>query len=154
MTLEVEERLRASARAGMSVEQVLESARRRICRVAPSQVGEFVARGGLLVDIRPEKQRLKEGEMPGAVVVERNVLEWRLEPGGEHCLAQVKSELPPVLVVCSEGYASSLAAASIVDLGYEFAGDLDGGYQAWKRFNASKPSCTTRRDAQRRTETH
>ncbi len=84
-----------------------------------------------MVDIRPAAQRASEGEMPGALVVERNVLEWRLDPDGEHRLPDATGFDRPVVVVCSEGYASSLAADSLRQLGYRHAGDLVGGYRAW-----------------------
>ncbi len=106
-------------------------ARRRIRRTRPDELAGVVAAGGLVVDIRPATQRAAEGELPGALVVERNVLEWRLDPSGPHRLAEVTDGHRPVVVVCSEGYASSLAAESLVDLGYHAAGDLAGGYLAW-----------------------
>ena len=88
-----------------------------------------------MVDIRPAAQRAAEGELPGALVVERNVLEWRLDPSGSHRLAEVTDGDRPVVVVCSEGYASSLAAESLLDLGYHAAGDLAGGYLAWSAWH-------------------
>jgi rhodanese-related sulfurtransferase len=115
----------------MSVDQMLERARSRITRIAPDRLDAFAEEGGLVVDIRPEAQRLSEGQMPGALVVERNVLEWRFDPSGDHCLPEARDVLRPIVVVCSEGYASSLAAACLVDLGYEAASDLEGGYKAW-----------------------
>ncbi len=87
--------------------------------------------GALLVDTRPEAQRRRDGHMPGAVVVERNVLEWRLDPSSPHRLAAMDDPRRRVIVVCDEGYASSLAAASLLDLGVD-ATDLDGGFQAWR----------------------
>ena len=96
----------------VSVDDLVERARRRIRRVGPHELEGLVAEGGLVVDIRPAEQRGREGELPGAVVVERNVLEWRLDPASEHRLPQVRDLHQPVVVVCSAGYASSLAAAS------------------------------------------
>jgi rhodanese-related sulfurtransferase len=113
-------------------------ARSRIDRVRPDALSEVLARGGLVVDIRPAAQRAEEGELEGAVVVERNVLEWRLDPGGEHRIPEARDLEQRVVVVCSEGYASSLAAASLVDLGFSNAADLDGGYRAWNAWNARK----------------
>jgi rhodanese-related sulfurtransferase len=110
---------------------LLEAARSRIERVGPAELAAVVEGGGLVVDIRPEAQRRQEGDLPGAVVVERNVLEWRLDPWGDHRLEQVTGPDLRVVVVCSEGYASSLAAAALVDLGLARVADLDGGYQAW-----------------------
>ena len=89
--------------------------------------------GGLVVDIRPEWQRRRDGDLPGALVVERNVLEWRLDPSSPHRLPEVDGHDQVVVVVCDEGYASSLAAASLQDLGLANATDLAGGYQAWLR---------------------
>jgi rhodanese-related sulfurtransferase len=122
----------------VSVDDLVERARRRIRRVGPRELQGLVAEGGLVVDIRPVEQRRREGELPGALVVERNVLEWRLDPGSEFRLAEVRDLHQPVVVVCSAGYASSLAAASLVDLGFEWAADLVGGYQAWSDWFAHR----------------
>ena len=89
-----------------------------------------MAAGALVVDIRPEHNRRTEGEMPGAVVIDRNVLEWRLDPTSGHHLADASIDRR-VILVCNEGYASSLAAATLVDLGIARATDLVGGYRAW-----------------------
>jgi rhodanese-related sulfurtransferase len=86
-----------------------------------------------LIDIRPTVQRRWEGEVPGALVVERNVLEWRLDPVSAHRLAAVTDHDREIVVMCSEGYASSLVAATLVELGYTSAADLDGGFQAWAK---------------------
>ncbi len=114
-----------------SADDLVDRARRRIQRIEPEELAAVVAAGGLVVDIRPVAQRADEGDLPGALVIERNVLEWRLDPGGSHRLAEVTDTDRPVVVVCSEGYASSLAAESLADLGYHAAGDLAGGYRAW-----------------------
>ena len=116
----------------ISVDDLVERARRRIRRVGPHELAGLVAEGGLVIDIRPAAQRREGGALPGALVVERNVLEWRLDPTSDHRLPDVKDLHQPVVVVCSAGYASSLAAASLSDLGYERAADLVGGYQAWR----------------------
>jgi rhodanese-related sulfurtransferase len=113
------------------VEELLTGARSRIARIGPAQLAEVAADGGLVVDIRPEAQRRTEGVLPGALVIERNVLEWRLDPDGDHRIPEVADLDQRIVVVCSAGYASSLAAASLVDLGFRHAADLDGGYQAW-----------------------
>ena len=115
-----------------TVDDLLWRARRRIRRVGPHELRGVVNEGGLVVDIRPVGQRREEGRLPGALVIERNVLEWRLDPHGPHRLPQVRGLDQPVIVVCSEGYASSLAAASLADLGFARAGDLVGGYRAWR----------------------
>ena len=85
----------------------------------------------MLVDIRPAAQRAAEGEIPGALIVERNVLEWRFDPASDASLPQASYDLE-VIVVCSEGYTSSLAAAALQDLGVRGATDLDGGFRAWQ----------------------
>jgi rhodanese-related sulfurtransferase len=87
----------------------------------------------VLVDIRPAAQRASEGSIPGALIVERNVLEWRFDPRSDARLPIADRYDLPVVVFCSEGYTSSLAAASLQDLGLHRATDLDGGFQAWKR---------------------
>jgi rhodanese-related sulfurtransferase len=122
----------------ISVDDLVERARRRITRVGPHELEGLVAEGGLIIDIRPAEQRRREGAMPGAAVVERNVLEWRLDPKSDHRLADVRDLHQPVVVVCSAGYASSLAAASLTDLGFEHAADLVGGYQAWSEWFARR----------------
>ena len=114
-----------------SADDLVARARRRIQRTEPEELATVVATGGLVVDIRTAAQRADEGELPGALVVERNVLEWRLDPAGSHRLPEATDVGRPVVVVCSEGYASSLAAESLLDLGYHAAGDLAGGYRAW-----------------------
>jgi rhodanese-related sulfurtransferase len=121
-----------------SAEDLVARARLRIQRVEPQDLASTVEAGGLVVDIRPAAQRADEGELPGALVVERNVLEWRLDPTGSHRLAEVTDTERPVVVVCSEGYASSLAAESLADLGYRRAADLAGGYRAWAAWHDSQ----------------
>lgn len=88
------------------------------------------ARGALLVDIRPSEQRQRDGELAGAVVVDRNVLEWRLDPTSPHRIPQAAGADQEVVLVCNQGYASSLAALSLQQLGLHRATDLDGGIQA------------------------
>lgn len=102
-------------------------------RPGPSELDAIRAGGGLVVDTRPASLRARDGELPGAIVVERNVLEWRLDPTSAHRLPEVRGHDQQIVVVCDEGYASSLAAASLQSLGLRRATDLDGGYQAWKR---------------------
>jgi len=115
----------------VTIDDLVDRARRRIRRVGPYELESLIAEGGLVIDIRPAEQRRREGALPGAIVVERNVLEWRLDPTSDHRLPEVRDIHQPVVVVCSAGYASSLAAASLADLGFERASDLVGGYQAW-----------------------
>jgi rhodanese-related sulfurtransferase len=121
-----------------STDELLADARSRIGRVAPGELAAVLAEGGLVVDIRPEAQRRAEGVLPGAVVIERNVLEWRLDPGGADRIPEVRDHDQPVVVVCSAGYASSLAAASLVDLGFHGAADLDGGFLAWRAWDSAR----------------
>jgi len=114
-----------------TVDDLLDSARARIRRLDPHETAEACRRGALLIDIRPTVQRRWEGEVPGALIVERNVLEWRLDPASAHRLGQITDHDREIVVMCSEGYASSLVAATLVDLGFALAADLDGGFQAW-----------------------
>jgi rhodanese-related sulfurtransferase len=115
----------------VTVDDLLASARARIRRLDPHETAAACRRGALLIDIRPTVQRRWEGEVPGALVIERNVLEWRLDPASAHRLAQITDHDREIVVMCSEGYASSLVAATLVDLGFASAADLDGGFQAW-----------------------
>jgi rhodanese-related sulfurtransferase len=121
-------------------DRLLAAARAVIDRVGPEELEKVVADGGLVVDIRPAAQRADEGSLPGAVVIERNVLEWRLDPVGPDRLAAVRGRSQRVVVVCSAGYAPSLAAASLRQLGLERAADLEGGYQAWLAWRAGSAS--------------
>jgi rhodanese-related sulfurtransferase len=116
---------------GRPVGEILAQARGRLKRLGPEQAYDAMRAGALLVDIRPQAQRAAEGELPGALVVERNVLEWRLDPASDARLPEAGDYRRPVIVVCSEGYASSLAAASLQDLGLVNATDLAGGFRAW-----------------------
>jgi rhodanese-related sulfurtransferase len=119
-------------------DELLAEARRRIRRVGPERLDSVWAEGGIVVDIRPAGQRAAEGELDGSIIVERNALEWRLDPNGTHRIPEVRDYGQQVIVVCSEGYASSLAAASLVDLGFTRAGDLIGGYVAWRIWSTRK----------------
>ena len=115
-----------------TVEQLLDEARARLRRLSPAETADALAAGALVVDTRPAAQREREGEMPGARVIERNVLEWRLNPDSPDRIPEVTGHDQIVVVVCSEGYSSSLAAAALQDLGYRNATDLAGGFRAWK----------------------
>ncbi|HUR73541.1 MAG TPA: rhodanese-like domain-containing protein [Sporichthya sp.] len=114
-----------------SIEEILANARSRIRRLDPELAYRALTHRAVLVDIRPDAQRAAEGTVPGALVVERNVLEWRFDPRSEARLPIADYDLH-VIVLCSEGYTSSLAAASLRDLGVHRAGDVIGGFQAWK----------------------
>jgi rhodanese-related sulfurtransferase len=123
---------RSAVTTGRStIEEVLESARRRIRRLTPNQAKNEWHSGAVVVDIRPAAQREAEGVLPGALVIERNVLEWRFDPTSDARLPIADYELQ-VIVLCQEGYASSLAAASLQDLGIHRATDVIGGYAAWR----------------------
>lgn len=118
-----------AALPGRSIDDILAAARARLHRVGPHEVPA----GAILVDIRPAAQRASEGEIPGALIVERNVLEWRFDPRSDARLPIADRFDLPVVVFCSEGYTSSLAAAALQDLGLHLATDLTGGFHAWKR---------------------
>ncbi|SCD66275.1 Rhodanese-related sulfurtransferase, partial [Streptomyces sp. BvitLS-983] len=110
----------------------LERVRSRLTRLTPEQARDAARRGALLVDIRYAALRDRDGLIPGALVVERNELEWRLDPQGSHRLPEADRHDLEIVVLCNEGYASSLAAASLHDLGLFRATDLVGGFQAWR----------------------
>jgi rhodanese-related sulfurtransferase len=118
--------------ARAKVDALLEQARRELDRVEPEHLADEVASGAIVIDIRPADQRERDGDLPGAVVVDRNVLEWRLDPTSPHRLPLAIDHDLRVVLVCNEGYGSSLAAKSLQDLGLERATDLVGGFQAWR----------------------
>ena len=115
-----------------TVEEHLAAVRARLDRLTPHQAAEAARAGALLVDIRYAALRDRDGTVPGAVVVERNELEWRLDPASAHRVREATGHDLHVVVLCNEGYASSLAAASLHDLGLLRATDVDGGFQAWR----------------------
>jgi rhodanese-related sulfurtransferase len=114
-----------------SIDDLLSEARSRLDRLSPEQAFEAQRSGALLVDIRPEANRAADGALPGAVVIERIHLEWRLDPACQSRLPIASYDLP-VVVFCNEGYASSLAAVALQQIGVARATDLDGGFRAWK----------------------
>ena len=114
------------------IDEILAAARARLDRVGPEAVAAAMRRGAILVDIRPAAQRAEHGEIPGAVIIERNVLEWRLDPRSGARLPFADSYDLEVIVTCQEGYTSSLAAAALQDLGLHRATDLAGGFAAWR----------------------
>jgi rhodanese-related sulfurtransferase len=114
------------------IDRVLEEARSRLRRLRADEVPAAVARGAVLVDIRPHAQRDREGGVPSALVIERNVLEWRCDPTSDARLPQAVDDDVEWVLLCSEGYTSSLAAASLIDLGLHRATDVVGGYHALK----------------------
>jgi rhodanese-related sulfurtransferase len=115
-----------------SIADVLAEARNRLHRVGPQEAAALLREGALLVDTRPQWQRAEEGEFAEALVIERNHLEWRLDPTSDARIPEAVDHDVTWIVACSEGYSSSLAAASLQDLGLHNATDLDGGFKAWK----------------------
>ncbi|MCX2714471.1 rhodanese-like domain-containing protein [Mycolicibacterium sp. J2] len=112
------------------IDDILTAARSRLRRLEAHEVPAALERGALLVDIRPAAQRAAEGEVPGALLIERNVLEWRADPTSEARLPQATGDDVEWVILCSEGYTSSLAAAALQDLGLYRATDVIGGYHA------------------------
>lgn len=115
------------------IDQVVAEARARLRRLAADEVPAALSRGAVLVDIRPQAQRTREGDVPEALralVIERNVLEWRCDPTSDARLPQAVDDDVEWVVLCSQGYTSSLAAAALQDLGLRRATDVVGGYQA------------------------
>ena len=117
---------------GCRIDALLAEARAGLDRVAPADLAAEMAAGALVVDTRPAEQRRRDGDLPGAVVVDRNVLEWRLDPTSPHHIPEAGDLDLRVIVVCNEGFSSSLAAATLRRLGLRRATDLSGGYQAWR----------------------
>jgi len=116
----------------ITLEELLDRARRDLVRVEPEQAAAELAGGALLVDIRPADQRSEGGDVPGATVIDRNVLEWRLAPESEWRIDAVAGPKTRVIVLCNEGYSSSLAAATLKELGLVNVTYVIGGFQAWK----------------------
>jgi rhodanese-related sulfurtransferase len=121
----------ARPREARTIDDLLAEARSRIVRVSPHEATVRIADGAFLVDIRPAAQRQAEGEVPGALIVERNVLEWRFDPISDARLPQATGYDVDVIVLCSEGYTSSLAADALRSLGLHRATDVVGGFLAW-----------------------
>jgi rhodanese-related sulfurtransferase len=117
-----------------AIDALLEDARRDLERVHPADLASEMAAGALLIDTRPLEQRQADGDLPGALIIDRNVLEWRLDPTCPHHIPEAGSPEVRIIVVCNEGYSSSLAAATLRRLGLSRATDLIGGFQAWKQF--------------------
>ena len=121
-----------------SIEEILAAARTRLDRVEPEELDTEHKAGAVIVDIRPIEQRTRDGALPDAIIIDRNVLEWRLDPACEHHIADVADYDIRIVIVCNEGYQSSLAAALLRDVGLHRATDLVGGFQAWLRLTASE----------------
>jgi rhodanese-related sulfurtransferase len=116
----------------VTIDEILARAREGLDRVGPAEAAAEVELGALLIDIRSDHQRERDGVVPGAIYFPRNVLEWRCDPASDARDPRVGGTDQRVIVMCDAGYASSLAAASLHDLGFEAATDLDGGFQAWR----------------------
>ena len=114
-----------------TVEALLAQARRGLARLSPAEASDAVAAGALLVDIRTDSQRERDGTIPKAIHVPRNVLEWRADPASEYRHPQIADRDRKLIVLCDEGYQSSLAAATLCRFGLD-ATDVEGGFQAWR----------------------
>ncbi len=115
-----------------NIDRILERARRKVQRVTPEEAAVQMSAGALLVDTRSEAQRLNGGEIPGALPIERNVLEWRLDPTSPWRIPQATGHDVRVIVLCAEGFSSTLAALSLQELGMRNVSDVEGGFEAWK----------------------
>jgi rhodanese-related sulfurtransferase len=117
-----------------TIDELLAQTRERLERLGPEEAAAAAAAGdAILVDVRSITQREADGAIPGAVWHPRNVLEWRVDPTSSHADPALSADLDArLVVVCNEGFASSLAAATLQDLGFARATDLDGGFQAWR----------------------
>jgi rhodanese-related sulfurtransferase len=118
-------------RVALGIDDLLAEAREGLLRLTPAEAAMAVAEGAALIDMRDESQVVADGGIPGATWIRRNVLEWRLEPRGDHSIEHLARTDRLVLLICDEGYQSSLAAANLVRMGHE-AGDVIGGFQAWR----------------------
>jgi rhodanese-related sulfurtransferase len=120
-------------RSRMTVDELLSAARSRLQRLDPAAARDAVAAGAVLIDIRSERQRERDGVVPDAHFVPRNVLEWRLDPASGHADPTFGGDFSRhVILLCDEGYQSSLAAATLQQLGFHRATDVAGGFQAWR----------------------
>ncbi len=116
-----------------TINDLLDDARAGLARVEVDEVEGALAAGAVLVDIRGSEQRERDGALPRALAVPRNVLEWRVDEASGHALSELSGDLDRrIVLVCNEGYQSSLAAATLQDLGFRRATDLVGGFQAWR----------------------
>jgi rhodanese-related sulfurtransferase len=115
-----------------TIDQLLEEARAQIDRLSPAEAEAAARAGAVLIDIRSDEQRARDGALPGARVIARNVLEWRLDPASAHRDPRCARRDLQLILICDEGYQSSLAAATVKGLGLEDATDLIGGFQAWR----------------------
>jgi rhodanese-related sulfurtransferase len=116
----------------LTVDELLAEARSGIDRLGPEEAASAMSAGAVLVDIRSELQRERDGVVPGSVFFPRNVLEWRCDPASPYRDERVSGASRQLIVMCDEGYQSSLAAANLKRLGLERVADLAGGFQAWR----------------------
>jgi rhodanese-related sulfurtransferase len=115
-----------------TADQLLDEARARLHRLEPAAAHDAILSGARMVDIRSESQLTRDGLIPGALIIRRNVFEWRLDPSGGYRHPQAPGPEDWTIVVCDEGYQSSLAAALLKDMGFAHATDLIGGFRAWR----------------------
>src|SRR5437773_7580241 len=115
-----------------TIADLLEAARSRYSRVTPQEAAVEQAGGALLIDTRSSEQRSRDGEIPGALVIDRTVFEWRLDPSSPTRIPEAANHEVRLIVICAQGFSSSLAAASLLDLGLTNATDVIGGFEAWK----------------------
>ena len=120
------------ARAMPTITDVLEQALRRYTRISPAQAAEEQELGALLVDTRTSDQRSRDGAIPGALVIDRTILEWRLDPTSPHHIPEARDHDVRVMLICAQGFSSILAAASLLDLGLHNTTDVIGGFEAWR----------------------
>jgi rhodanese-related sulfurtransferase len=115
----------------LNADQLLERARAGLVRVEAARAAEELAAGALLVDIRPADQRAAQGDIPGAIPIDRNALEWRLDPTSSWRVASVGDHQVRIILICAEGFQSSLAAANLQEMGLVNATDVIGGFESW-----------------------
>jgi rhodanese-related sulfurtransferase len=122
--------MRAVART--TIAELLADARRRLTRLNPAKARQAMRAGAVLIDIRSDSQIARDGSIAGALVIPRNILEWRLDPASQHRHPYAPQLDDHVILLCDEGYQSSLAAATLQQLGFARATDVEGGFQAWR----------------------
>ena len=115
-----------------TIDELLAQSREQLARVEPHEARDAIGAGALMIDIRSESQRAADGTVPDAIWFARNVLEWRCDPSSEAYDDRVGGLERRVIVMCDGGYASSLAAVTLQQLGFSGATDLAGGFQAWR----------------------
>jgi len=115
----------------LSAQDLLDAARRRIARHTPSQAHDAQSQGAIIVDVRCDTDRTAEGSIPGAVPIALSVLPWRVDPASPTRDERLANRDATVIVVCNDGFSSSLAAAQLIDMGFTHAGDIEGGFRTW-----------------------